>query len=272
MKAISNILSKKKKNKNCALIPFVTAGYPNLNITTDILRLLDLKGADAIEVGIPYADALADGPIIQHSSKIALLNGVYIDQVLSLLNNLIPNIKCPIIIFSYYNPILVKGVNSFIKDISCCGVKGLVIPDLPIEETDYMIYLCDLFSIELILFIAPTSSTIRINNILSKSPGCLYVVSSTGVTGLRKDIDNKIKLLCNYVKVNSNKSIILGFGISDSLQAYKVSRWNIEGIVMGSAFIKILSDYSNLNNFNSNTLLLEKIGNFCTEIKSSITS
>nr|YP_009295837.1 tryptophan synthase alpha subunit [Schimmelmannia schousboei]AOM64772.1 tryptophan synthase alpha subunit [Schimmelmannia schousboei] len=261
MNIISEIL--RSKRSNCALIPFITAGYPNIDITIKALNVLDQQGADVIELGIPYSDALADGPVIQESSKIALQQGVYIDQVLDILSTVSSQLGAPIVIFTYYNPILVRGLSKFILDISNAGAKGLIIPDLPLEETDYVIELCSQYDIELILFIAPTSSVERISAILSKSPGCIYLVSSTGVTGTRQQLDSKINELVDHIKSKTNKVIMLGFGISNTDQVSKISKWNIDGIVIGSAFIKTIGNKSHVDALNS-------LRNFCNEIKQAI--
>nr|QCI04772.1 Tryptophan synthase alpha subunit [Bornetia secundiflora] len=262
MNIISQILYTKHEEKSCALIPFITAGYPTVESTLRALRILDSQGADIIELGIPYSDALADGPIIQESSKIALQQGVYISQVFMILKNIYHTIKAPIIIFTYYNPILVTGISNFIKKIAEFGAKGLVIPDLPIEEMDYIIHVCNIYSIELIFFIAPTSSQKRISYILSKASNCIYLVSSTGVTGTRKSIDSQVITLSNYIKSSTDKLIMLGFGISNAEQATEIAQWNIDGIVIGSAFIKVIS----LDNS------LELLSSFCKSIKDAISN
>nr|YP_009392626.1 Tryptophan synthase alpha subunit [Bostrychia tenella]ARW61188.1 Tryptophan synthase alpha subunit [Bostrychia tenella] len=269
MNSISKILHKKSKVCNCALIPFVTAGYPDISTTIQVLYTLEQEGADIIELGIPYIDALADGPIIQQASKIAVEQGTYVEQVLDILKKVHLKLNTPIIIFSYYNPILVRGIHKFILEIFNLGVKGLVIPDLPIEETDYLILLCAKYNIELILFVAPTSSTNRISDILSKAPGCLYLISNTGVTGIRTNINYRILKLSKYIKSKTNKLIMLGFGISSATQVSQVSKWNIDGIVIGSAFMRILSkNYTQTLNMNT----LNEVGNFCKIVKSSIES
>nr|ARW68649.1 Tryptophan synthase alpha subunit [Palisada sp.] len=264
MNHISQILQKKRQSSACALIPFVTAGYPNLDVTIKILYTLDKNGADVIELGIPYSDALADGPMIQKSSKVALEQGVYIDQVLNILNTVRYKLSAPIVIFTYYNPILFRGVNLFIQEISLCGVKGLIVPDLPIEETDYLTSLCLEYSIELILFIAPTSSSDRISKILNKAPGCVYLVSSTGVTGIRNDVNNQIDSLSTYIKSTTDKLVMLGFGISNVSQVAQVSNWDVDALVVGSAFTRILS--SNLNYESA----IQSVGVFCNNMKSAI--
>nr|QCI08192.1 Tryptophan synthase alpha subunit [Pterothamnion crispum] len=260
MNIISKVLSNKQKS--CSLIPFITAGYPTIDTTINVLRALDENGADIIELGIPYSDALADGPVIQYSSLIALQNGVYIDQVLSILHRVQNKLNAPIVIFTYYNPILKRGIKKFIREISIMGAKGLIIPDLPLEEADLLINICKLNLIELILFIAPTSSMKRIKVIVDKSPGCIYLVSTTGVTGIRNKIDYNIAKLSNYIKQVSNKLIILGFGISTPEHVSTIAKWNIDGIVIGSAFIKKLND-TPLNE------AIESVGTFCKSLKNA---
>lgn len=266
MNIISKILSNKRKNCSCALIPFIVAGYPSISLTMELLLLLDSKEVDVIELGIPYSDALADGPVIQNASKIALSQGIYINEVLNILEKATSMIKTPIIIFTYYNPVLSRGVEKFIREISFSGAKGLIIPDLPIEETDYLVFLCNYYKLELILFISPTSSQHRIKKILTKSPGCLYIVSRTGVTGLKHSINNNLKILFKHIKSTTNKSIMLGFGISNSDQASIMSKWDIDGIVMGTAFIQLLSNNSN----EANSSIVNKVGIFLDKIKLSM--
>lgn len=263
MFTISKTISSTKSK--LALVPFITAGYPNIEATRDILYLLDANGANVIELGIPYSDALADGIIIQESSRKALEQKVYIDQVLMLVRQVSPNINAPIILFTYYNPLLCRGLDLFIKEISQAGVKGLVVPDLPLEESDYLIKVCQYYSIELILFVSPTSSEKRIKAIVTKAPGCIYLVSSCGVTGLRGSIDLRIKELVQVIKKDANKCIMLGFGISNKNQVTELinQELGIDAIVMGSAFVNKITDSLICNNYKG----LEK---FCKEIKSVI--
>nr|YP_010155895.1 tryptophane synthase alpha subunit [Cumathamnion serrulatum]QQY85297.1 tryptophane synthase alpha subunit [Cumathamnion serrulatum] len=265
MKLISTILNNKRQDINCALIPFITAGYPSFSSSIEAIYTLDREGADIIELGVPYSDSLADGPLIQYSSKVALSQGIYIEEVLNILKIVTNKVTSPIIIFTYYNPILVRGLDKFIMEISSSGAKGLMIPDLPIEETDYMICLCSFYKIELILFIAPTSSHTRISSIIDKSPGCLYLVSSTGVTGMRHNINYNLNELSDYIKLQTNKLVMIGFGISNTSQASEFSQWDIDAIVIGSAFIKILSN----QDLSTSDMMLE-LGIFCNSIKLAI--
>lgn len=261
MNIISSILSNQKGN--CSLIPFITAGYPNIATTIKAINELDKGGADIIELGIPYSDALADGPVIQNASLVAIQQKVYIDQVLFIIQSVYKSINAPIIIFTYYNPVLKRGLNRFIQEISSAGVKGLIIPDLPLEEADDLILISNNHNIELILFVAPTSSLDRINMIIDKSPGCIYLVSSTGVTGMRDNIDETVCELSEYIKKLSNKLIMLGFGISNPLQAEKLSKWNIDGLVVGTAFMQTLSHNDIDNNVNT-------LSHFCKSLRKAI--
>nr|QOS04671.1 tryptophan synthase alpha subunit [Sarcopeltis skottsbergii] len=261
MTLISETLNK--KNSKCSLIPFITAGYPNLQVTVKALYTLDKKGADVIELGIPYSDALADGPIIQESSRKALEEGACVDNILYMLRTVSPNLSAPVVIFTYYNPVLARGMKKFIQDIAFSGACGLIIPDLPLEEIDYILKLCSQFNIELILFIAPTSSETRIAAILSKSPGCIYLVSSYGVTGMRKEININIDKLAQKIKAISNKLIILGFGISSPEQVSKIASWHVDGLVIGSAFMSTM-----LN--KSDTEAIKSLSEACGTFKAAI--
>lgn len=238
MTIISQTLSS--LNGRCALIPFITAGNPNLAETESALQILDKEGADVIELGLPYSDPLADGPIIQEASKKALEQGVNLDKILILLHKIKHSINAPIVFFTYYNPILARGIDRYLSDIASAGVKGLIVPDLPLEEADYIMNLCSHYGIELILLITPVSSSERIVKILDKAQGIIYVVSSTGVTGIRDEIRKDMEEFIQSIKMKTNKSIILGFGISNQEHVTQVSKWEIDGIVMGSAFVRCL--------------------------------
>lgn len=263
MLQISNAISN--TNLKSALVPFITAGYPSLDITSKILNLLDDQGVNAIELGIPYSDALADGVVIQESSSIALSQKTYVDDIFVLVKKVSMTIKAPIIIFTYLNPILSKGIDVFVKELSESGAKGLVIPDLPLEESDYFIDICKYYDIELILFISPASKEKRIKETLLKAPGCIYVVSSYGVTGIRDKIDSNISNIIKMIKHNSNKRIMLGFGISNENNVKDILdlHVNIDALVVGSAFInEITYSYKN-NNYNN-------IDVFCNKIKNAM--
>nr|QCI05442.1 Tryptophan synthase alpha subunit [Crouania attenuata] len=263
MNDISQVLTSKSKQNSCALIPFITAGYPDIQTTIQIITTLDKEDVDIIELGIPYIDALADGPIIQEASKLALLQNTYVDDVIFSIKKIRDMIHTPIVIFTYFNPILSKGIEHFIHDLYDAGVKGLIVPDLPFEEMDYLIIMCQKYDIELICFIAPTSSSKRRLEILQKAPGCIYVVSSTGVTGIRDSVNYDINNIIIDIKTATLKPIMLGFGISTSDQVSVVSQWSIDGIVIGSALMQQILQ-------SPSAQIIENISSFIRSIKLGI--
>lgn len=260
MLTISNAIASSKLKS--AFIPFITAGYPNVSVTSEVITILDQLGVHAIELGIPYTDALADGPVIQESSRIALEQNIVFSQILDLVRSSSSIINTPIIIFTYLNPILSQGIESFIKEIAKAGARGLVIPDLPIEESDYFIEICKHYQVELILFISPASPEIRIKEILRKAPGCVYLVSSYGVTGLRNSLSEGLCSLIKRVKVMTDKHVLLGFGISNASQVSEIlnNEFSVDAIVMGSIIIKKISSSYMSGNYDCLKL-------FCEEIK-----
>nr|WDB00609.1 tryptophan synthase alpha subunit [Cavernulicola chilensis] len=226
----------------CALIPFIIAGAPNLNTTFNAIKILDNIGADIIEVGLPYSDPLADGPIIQEASAEALKKGIEIEDIFNMFRELKNSIKSPIILFAYYNLILSYGIKHFIYKLKDIGIKGLLVPDLPIEESDLLFYYTSQANIEIILLVAPTSSNRRIKMISQKSQGFIYLVTSRGVTGIRSGFKNNIYDLVQSIKQITTKPIAVGFGISSADHVAQMMSWGVDGVIIGSACVQILSD------------------------------
>lgn len=250
--------------QQCALIPFITAGDPNLETTAEALRILDRNGADFIELGIPYSDPLADGPVIQAAATRALQKGTKLEQVLEMLEAVTPTLKAPIILFTYYNPILHRGIKPFLGEIAAAGVQGLVVPDLPLEESEELIQTAISFGIEVILLVAPTSSLDRIEAIARQSQGFIYLVSVTGVTGIRSQLQNRVKHLITDLRSVTDKPIGVGFGISGTEQAHQVMEWGADAVIVGSAFVKRLAEGSP----REGLLAVEQL---CRELKAAIT-
>lgn len=258
-KSISETFQALKENNECALVPFITAGDPDLDITENALRILDAEGAAIIELGLPYSDSLADGPVIQAAAARALSNNITFVDILKRLHAINLSISAPIVIFTYYNLVLRQGVESFIIQIAASGAKGLLIPDLPLEESEELLMLCTAHDLELILLIAPTSSPERIRMIAEKAQGCLYIVAANGVTGLKSNFDVEVQNLINKVKQITNKPIIVGFGVSNSAHAALIKSWGVSGVVLGSAFVKQLEAYSKTNDLSNFQSLCKKI-------------
>ncbi len=242
MTSVSERFASLRQQGECALIPFITAGDPDLATTEKALSILDRSGADLIELGVPYSDPLADGPVIQAAATRALERGIKLDNVLEMVSRVSPTLRSPIILFTYYNPILNRGVESFLQQISAAGVKGLVIPDLPLEESEQLMTLSQQYGIEVVLLVAPTSSQTRINAIADRSQGFIYLVSVTGVTGMRTQVQSRVQDLLTQMRQVTDKPIGVGFGISEPQHAVQMKTWGADAAIVGSAFVKRLAD------------------------------
>lgn len=263
MTSISQRFQTLRSQQQCALIPFITAGDPDLETTAEALRILDRNGADMIELGVPYSDPLADGPVIQAAATRALEKGVNLEQVLKLVESVSPDLQAPIILFTYYNPILNLGIKPFIERIFQVGVRGLVVPDLPVDESAELLETAASVGVEVILLVAPTSSKERIEMIAQKSQGFIYLVSVTGVTGVRSQVQGRVKDLIEQIHSLTDKPIGVGFGISDSEQARQVKDWGADGVIAGSAFVKRLAQ-------GTPTEGLQEIESFCQKLQTAI--
>jgi tryptophan synthase alpha chain len=264
MVSVSGCMDALRDRGQCALVPFITAGDPDLETTAKALQLLDRSGADLIELGVPYSDPLADGPVIQAAATRALQRGIRLEQVLEVVQTVSPTLKAPIILFTYYNPILNRGVESFFKQIAEVGAKGLVVPDLPLEEVEGVLRTATATGIEVTLLVAPTTPKERIEAIAAHSQGFIYLVSVTGVTGMRTEIESRVQTLLNDLHGVTDKPIGVGFGISQSGQARQVMDWGADAVIVGSAFVKRLAE-------GSPNQGLEAIETFCRSLKNAIT-
>lgn len=263
MTLISDCFASLSDRSQVALIPFITAGDPDLETTAQALRVLDSNGADLIELGVPYSDPLADGPVIQAAATRALQRGTRLEAVLEMVKGVIPELRSPIILFTYYNPILYRGVESFLQQIAQAGVSGLVIPDLPLEEAELVLQLAAPLGIDVILLVAPTSSPERIEAIAQKSQGFIYLVSVTGVTGMRSQIETRVEDLLQQMRTVTDKPIGVGFGISQPEQAQQMKQWGADAVIVGSAFVKRLAQGTPEQG-------LKSIGEFCQSLKQAI--
>jgi len=263
MTKISQCFETLRQRSECAFIPFITAGDPDLVTTAQALRVLDKSGADMIEIGVPYSDPLADGPTIQAAATRALKRGVRLDDVLAIAQEVTPDLKAPIILFTYYNPILNRGIEVFLKQIAAAGIAGLVVPDLPLEEAESLIQPATEIGIEVILLVAPTSRKGRIDAIAKKSQGFIYLVSVTGVTGMRSQVASSVPDLLEEMRAVTDKPIGVGFGISQPEQARQVKQWGADAVIVGSAFVKHLAE-------GTPTEGLKAIEEFCQSLKSAI--
>jgi len=249
-----------KKNKKLALMPFIMAGDPSIQITSKILLKLQENGADLIELGIPYSDPLADGPVIQVAASRALKSGTNLKKVITLLESLKGKLNIPIILFSYLNPLICFGFDKFCEMASNAGVSGLIIPDLPLEEAYKFSKIVNNYSMDLILLVAPTTPLERMKKISNHTKGFTYLVSVTGVTGERNKMENRVEnLIVKLKEINSNP-IAVGFGISTPEHVNRVRGWGADGVIIGSAFVKRISNSSEQD-------VVVRVGEFCKEMR-----
>jgi len=224
-----------------AFIPFITGGDPDIETTEKTIYALQDAGADAIEIGIPFSDPVAEGPVIEAASARALSNGCTVDRLFEMITRVRGKIEIPILFMTYYNPVFVYGIDRFVTRSLSVGLDGLIVPDLPYEERGELYSPCVAAGIELISLIAPTSED-RIPEIAVNSGGFLYCVSSLGVTGIRNTLDNSAKQMIAQVREVSDIPCAVGFGISTPKQAKDVAKF-ADGVIIGSAIVKIAAEY-----------------------------
>ncbi len=223
-------------------MPFLMAGDPNLKITSEILLKFQENGADIIELGIPYSDPLADGPVIQLAASRALKSGTSIERVLNMLSDLKNKLTTPVVLFTYFNPIINFGFERFCIRASKVGVSGLIIPDLPLEESEKYSPIALDKGLDLVLLVAPTTPKDRMQRIAQCSKGFTYLVSVTGVTGERTNMDERVETIIKQLKQSSSSPIAIGFGISAPKHIRQVSSWGADGAIVGSALVKRISN------------------------------
>ena len=227
--------------KKKAFIPFITCGDPDLATTEAVVRAAVENGADLIELGIPFSDPTAEGPVIQGANLRALSGGVRTDQIFDLVRQLRTDVTVPMVFMTYANVVFSYGAEKFIATCREIGIDGLILPDLPFEAKGEFLPLCRQYGVDLISLIAPTSRE-RISMIAAEAEGFLYIVSSLGVTGTRTEITTDLDAIVRVVRQNTEIPCAIGFGISTPEQARKMAAVS-DGAIVGSAIIKILARY-----------------------------
>ena len=234
-RVFTTLLLQRKK----AFIPFFTAFYPSIEIFKEFLLRADDVGADFIEIGIPFSDPLADGKAIQYSSQWAIRNNFSFSRLLEETASLKESLDAPLILMSYFNPILQRGIVRFGREIKEAGIEGVIVPNLPFEESASFRETLFANKVDLIYLVAPTSSPQRIKEISRRTQGFIYLVSLTGVTGKRERLPANLVRYINTVKEITTKPLCVGFGISDANQARKVADL-CDGVIVGSALVSLL--------------------------------
>lgn len=238
MSEIENIFTRKGHK---ALIPYLTVGYPNVETTLDIVRLMASSGGDLVELGIPFSDPLADGTTIQRASYHALRQGVTPQQCLEVASKLREDIRIPLVFMTYYNPVHRYGLDAFCSDCAQAGINGLIIPDLPPEEGVEMEKVSEKHGLDLIYLLAPTSTDERIDIVAARSRGFIYLVSLTGVTGARDSLPVELESFVKRVRQRARQPLCVGFGISSPEEARRVAKV-ADGVIVGSRIIQLLEE------------------------------
>ncbi|MBQ6568722.1 MAG: tryptophan synthase subunit alpha [Clostridia bacterium] len=236
---MSNIYKAFENGK--AFIAFITCGDPDLETTARAVRAAAENGADLIELGIPFSDPTAEGPVIQGANLRALSAGVTTDKIFDFVKELRADVKIPMVFMTYANVVYSYGAQRFISACNKVGIDGLILPDLPFEEKDEFLPVCEQFGVDLISLIAPTSEN-RIAMIAKEAKGFIYLVSSLGVTGTRSEITTDLASIVRVIRENTDVPCAIGFGISTPEQAKKMAGIS-DGAIVGSAIIKLLEKY-----------------------------
>jgi tryptophan synthase alpha chain len=231
-----------RKVGRTGLVTYVTAGDPDLTRSAEIIRRLDQAGADVLEIGVPFSDPLADGPVIQRATERALASGATLTGVLGMLKTVRPSIAAPIVIFSYANPILRMGLEAFVSEARAAGVDGVLTLDMPPEEGETFRSAFGRAGIDTIFLLSPTTTVERIRRASALGSGFLYGISRLGVTGARDTVDDSARELAQRVKAETRLPLALGFGISRPEHVRSIGQW-ADAAVVGSALVKVIADH-----------------------------
>jgi tryptophan synthase alpha chain len=242
MSRIKNTFNRLKKKNEAALIPYIMAGDPDLAATRMLILEMEKAGCDIIELGAPFSDPLADGPTIQKAAIRSLKNNTSIARVLALVSDVRKETRIPLILMTYYNLIFKYGEERFVNDAVAAGLDGLILPDLPPEEAATLAGFARKAGLDTVFLVAPTSTEERIKHVSRLSQGFVYYVSLTGVTGARAGVQSSVQDSLKKIKQLTDKPVAVGFGISSPDQAAQVANWGADGVIVGSALVKVIEE------------------------------
>jgi len=223
------------------LIPFITAGFPALESTKDIVLAAERAGADMIEIGMPFSDPLADGPVIQEASQIALNNGITMKKIIRQVESIRDESSIPLVLMGYINPLMRYGLDNFLRDVESAGVDGLILPDLPPEEGTVIYEQIKSHNLSPVLLVAPNTTNSRIQTIGNTAEDLIYAVSILGVTGTAVNANKKLREYLSRIRANTDVPFVVGFGISSSQDVAAIAP-QADGVVVGSALLRAVQD------------------------------
>jgi tryptophan synthase alpha chain len=235
---INALFAERAAGKRAAFMPYQAMGYPSRTATLDIIKMLADVGADLFEIGIPHSDPLADGPAVQTATYKAITLGTTGADCLAMCRELRSDgVTKPFVAMTYYNPLFAYGVQRFVADAVAAGIDGLIVPDLPPEEADELIDACRAAGVATIFFVAPTSTEARIQYVAARATGFIYLVSVTGITGIRSELPPYLTDFVQRVRRHTDLPLAVGFGISTGAQAAAVAQI-ADGVIVGSALVR----------------------------------
>lgn len=264
MSRIKNTFNRLRKKNETALIPYIMAGDPDLATTKTLILEMEKAGSDIIELGAPFSDPLADGPVIQKAAIRSLTNRTSIADVLGLVADVRKSSAIPLILMTYYNLIFKYGEERFVRDAVAAGLDGLILPDLPPEEAETLMLPAKKAGLDTIFLLAPTSTDDRIKLVAKVTQGFVYYVSLTGVTGAKLAVQNSIEDALLRIKSVTDKPVSVGFGISSPDQAAQVAMWGADGVIVGSALVRVIEE--NIGNAE----LVHRVAAFVKALKQGV--
>lgn len=260
---IQETFHKLRSQGQKALIPYIMAGDPSLTETESLVLALEEAGADLIELGVPFSDPIADGPVIQKAAERALRSGTSLRSVLSTVTSLRSKTQIPLILMTYYNTIMAMGENEFCKQAVKAGVDGVIVPDLPPEEANLLCEAADKADGPVVIFLlAPTSTKTRQAEVIKRTKGFIYYVSLTGITGASLNNMDEVRQNVSTIQKSSKKPVAVGFGISNSTQAKQVAEF-ADGVIVGSAIVNQIA------NRQHDPTFLQRISQFTRDLKNA---
>ena len=236
MRPLEQAFASLRDSRRAGFIPFIVAGDPDLDTTVELLRALSDAGATAIEVGVPFSDPAADGPVIQRAGQRALSRGITMADILAMLAKTRADMTAPLVLFGYYNPILQFGLRKFADAAQRCGIAGVLVTDLPAEAAEPLRTLLHEREIDLIFLVAPTTNDTRLRHIVQLASGFIYAIARTGVTGTHRELQDESETLVRRIRSVSNLPVAVGFGITDRARARAVVRY-ADAAVVGSRLV-----------------------------------
>lgn len=247
-----------------ALIPYIMAGDPSLSETEELVCELDRAGADLVELGVPFSDPIADGPVIQKAAERALRSGTSLTRILTVVRNIRVKSQVPLILMAYYNTIMAMGEETFCRQAMQSGIDGVIVPDMPPEESDILQHAADASGLVLIFLLAPTSTAPRRKAVVRRTRGFIYYVSLTGITGAKLVDLKDVKRNVDLIRTITEQPVAVGFGVATPDDAKAVAAF-ADGVIVGSAIVRQIADHQGAQ-------LVAHIGTFTRRLKSALSS